>query len=68
VREISHFFSRYSVTSPDDDETRVVRSAGNAYLVKNIRLDEQLDVETVVETLEQHQTLNSQYLLSLQHY
>jgi hypothetical protein len=67
VREISHFFSRYSVTSPDD-ETRVVRSASNAYLVKNIRLDEQLDVETVVETLEQHQTLNSQYLLSLQHY
>jgi hypothetical protein len=67
VAEISHFFTRYSVSSLDE-ETRVVRSAANAYLVKNIRLDEQLDVETVVETLEQHQTLNSQYLLSLQHY
>lgn len=67
MAEISHFFTRYSVSSLDE-ETRVVRSAANAYLVKNIRLDEQLDVETVVETLEQHQTLNSQYLLSLQHY
>jgi hypothetical protein len=66
--EISDFLSRYSITQRDS-ETTVVQSRNTVYLAKHIQVDStQTDIDNVHETLEQHQTLSQNYLLTLLNY
>lgn len=68
MKEINNFYSRYSIINKDD-ETQIIQSPSNSYLVKLIKLEqENANLDDVIETLEQHLTLNDQYLLTLMHY
>lgn len=68
MKEINNFYSNYTITNLDE-ETQIVRSSSNIYLVKLIRLEQHnANLDNVIDTLEQHLTLNDQYLLTLKHY
>lgn len=68
IKIITNFYDKFTV-SQIDEETQMLRSHNQQYLMKNIRLEEEnANLEDVVETLEQHLTLNDQFLLTLQHY
>lgn len=66
--EISNFLSKYTLAQLDS-ETTVVHSRHSSYLAKSIQLDSsQTDIDSVIETLEQHQTLSQNHLLTLLNY
>lgn len=66
--EISDFLNRYSIAHRDP-ETMIIQSLHSHYLVKHVQIDSsQTDIDNVHETLEQHQTLNQNYLLTLLNY
>lgn len=66
--EICDFLTKYSL-SQRDPETIVLQSRQAVFLAKHIQLDsEQSDIDHVIETLEQHQTLSQNHLLTLLNY
>ena len=65
MRQINAFLDCFSITDSAQD-TKIMQSHSHTYLVKNITLDQQAtDITAVMETLEQHQALSPQYLLTL---
>lgn len=65
MRDINQFLNSFAIAY-QDSETKVLQSSSHTYLVKNIQLDAEVtDLTTVMETLEQHQALSSQYILTL---
>jgi len=47
----------------------IIKSHQGSYLAKNIQIDSnQIDIDNILETLEQHQTLNQSLMLTLINY
>jgi hypothetical protein len=67
-QEIAAFLAKYTL-APKGSDSMVVQSSQGMYLAKTIQLDSSLtDIDNVLETLEQHQTLNPGHMLTLLNY
>lgn len=66
--EISDFLAKYEL-APKNTDSMVIKSHQHFYLAKNIQVDSnQTDIDSILDTLEQHQTLNSSLILTLINY